>query len=81
MEDAKYQYMARLDRPVPWLIRFGPNGAEAFNYPGVWEKRDHLNDIRYGHGAFMDYDDVTEEEAMEILKKNKEKFDQLSKKG
>ena len=44
----------------------------------MWKDAPHLNDIRAGLGSCMDYDDVTEEEAMEIMKRNQEKFDRMA---
>ena len=35
---------------------------------GGWVSSPRLNDIRYGLGPFMEYDDITEEKAMEIMR-------------
>lgn len=78
---AKYEYMVRTDKAVPWLIRFGDAGAEAFHFPGKWEPAPHLNSIRYGQGAFMDYDDISEQEAMKYQTQIQGHYDKMKAKG
>ena len=39
---------------------------------GGWVSSPRLNDIRYGLGPFMEYDDISEEKAMELIRKEKE---------
>ena len=78
----QYEYMVCRDCDPPSLIRLGSLDtmeADIFTYPGVWESRPHLNDIRIGKGPFMDYDSITEEEAMEIMKRKQEAYDRESK--
>ena len=65
----------------PTLIRLGSFAkmeADMFVYPGVWKDTPHLNDIRVGLGCYMDYDDVSEKEAMEIMKQLRERYDRIT---
>ena len=65
----RYLYMVCRDGKIPSLIRLGSFArmeADLYAYPGVWKDTPHLNDIRVGKGCFMDYDDVSDEEAEEI---------------
>lgn len=76
-EEDKYSYMVRRNVYPPILIRLGDMRdmtAEKFVYPGVWEDTPHLNDIRFGMGSFMDYDDITIEEAEKIMKQNLKEY-------
>ncbi len=76
--DNDYQYMVNWDYDPPTLIRLGSFAkmeADLFAYPGVWKDTPHLNDIRVGLGSFMDYDDISKEEAMKIMKKIQEHYD------
>ncbi len=75
-----YRYMANWDRDPPTLIRLGSFAkmeADMFAYPGVWKDTPHLNDIRVGLGCYMDYDDVSEKEATEIMEKLQEHYDRI----
>ena len=79
--EKKYQYMAKWDGSVPALIRLGPMAtmeADMYSYPGQGESMPHLNDIRVGGGSFMDYDNVTAEEAEELLIRIQERFDRIA---
>lgn len=74
----RYQYMANRDYDPPALIRLGSFAdmeADMFVSPGVWKNTPHLNDIRVGLGCFMDYDDISEGEAMEIMRRKQEFYD------
>lgn len=65
----RYSYMVNRDGRLPSLIRLGSFArmeADLYAYPGVWKDTPHLNDIRVGKGCFMDYDDVSDEEAESI---------------
>ena len=71
-EEEHYLYLANWDRDPPTLIRLGSFAkmvADMYVYPGVWKDTPRLNDIRVGLGPFMDYDQISEEEAMEIKAK------------
>ncbi len=77
-EEKDYRYMVNWDRDPPTLIRFGSFAkmeADMFVYPGVWKDTPNLNDIRVGQGCYMDYDDVGEKEATEIMGKLQECYD------
>ena len=68
-EETEYRYMADWRWDPPTLIRLGSFAkmeADMFVYPGVWKDTPRLNDIRVGLGGVLDYDDVSEEEAIEI---------------
>ena len=78
-----YRYMARFDYDPPTLIRLGSfedMEADMYAYPGFWKDTPRLNDIRVGLGNVMDYDDITEAEAMEIKKELQAYYDRLSAK-
>lgn len=77
----EFRYMVCNETENPRLIRFGNKNAEMFAFPGKWEEVPHLNAIRYGGGAFMDYDDISEKEAAEYMKKIKERYDKIAEKG
>ena len=75
-----YNYMVCSDREMPRLIRLGSFAkmeADLYAYPGVWVDMPHLNDIRVGKGCFMDYDDVTDEEAEEIRLRIQAEYDRM----
>ena len=74
-ESGKYLYMVNRDRTPVTLIRLGAFTAEIFTANGEWIDSPYLNDIRYGYGPFMDYDDISEEEAMEIMRTERERWD------
>ena len=79
-----YRYMANRDCDPPTLIRLGSFAgmeADMFVFPGVWKDTPHLNDIRAGLGCFMDYEDVSEEEAAEIMEKWKAYYRRTEKGG
>ena len=79
-----YLYMADFDYDPPGLIRLGSLGrmeADTFIYPGVWKDTPSLNNLRFGLGRWMDYDDVSEEEAMEIMKRKKAYYDRIAGEG
>ena len=76
-EEKHYQYMANRDFDPPILIRLGSfekMEADMFVYPGVWEDTPRLNDIRVGLGPCMDYDDISEKEAMEIMERKQAEY-------
>ncbi len=80
--EKKYRYLARTDREIPTLIRLGSFAkmeADLYAYPGVWKDTPHLNDIRVGGASFMDYDDITEEEAEKIRKQIQAEYDRMEK--
>ena len=73
-EKKTYRYMADFSLDPPVLIRLGSFAkmeADMFVHPGVWKDTPRLNDLRVGLGDILDYDDVSEEEAMEILERRK----------
>ena len=77
-EETEYQYMANWDCEPATLIRLGSFAkmeADMFVYPGVWKDTPHLNDIRVGMGCCMDYDDISERTAMELMKKLQDYYD------
>ena len=79
-----YQYLANWDFDPPLLIRLGSFAkmeADIYAYPGVWKDMPHLNDIRFGLGRSLDYDDVSEKEAMEIMKRLQEDYDRKAAEG
>ena len=56
------------------MIRLGDNGDAGFFTLGGWVSSPRLNDIRYGYSPlFMEYDDITEEKAMELIRKEKKR--------
>ena len=76
--EKNYRYMANWDHDPPILIRLGSFAkmeADMFVAPGVWKDTPHLNDIRIGQGCYMDYDDISEKEAVEIMKKCQAYYD------
>lgn len=78
---SRYCYLAsyREDGSVS-LARLGPwetMEADLFAYPGVWVNTPHLNDIRVGKGCWMDYDGISETEAMELMKELQTKYDRM----
>ena len=79
-EEKDYRYMINRDDEPPTLIRLGSFAkmeADMFVYPGVWKDTPHLNDLRVGLGSYMDYDDISEKEAMEIMEKLREHYDRI----
>jgi len=71
-----YDYMVRRKGKLPALIRLGMHmEAEMYVYPGEWEDKPELNDIRLGLGAFMEYTDISDEEAEEIRQELQEAYD------
>ena len=68
--EPEFEYMVNSDTGT--LIRLGDCGVAEFFTLGGWVSSPRLNDIRYGLGLFMEYDDITEEKAMEIIRKKKE---------
>ena len=79
-EEKDYRYMINRDEEPPTLIRLGSFAkmeADMFVYPGVWKDTPHLNDLRVGLGSYMDYDDISEKEAMEIMEKLREHYDRI----
>ena len=82
-EEKSYRYLANFSWDPPTLIRLGSYErmeADKLVYPGVWKDTPRLNDIRVGLGDVLDYDDVTEEEAMKILERNKAYYEQIAAK-
>ena len=78
----RYLYMVCRDGKIPSLIRLGSFArmeADLYAYPGVWKDTPHLNDIRVGKGCFMDYDDVSDEEAEEIRLQIQAQYDKMAK--
>ncbi len=72
MAKVDYAYMVNSDTGT--LIRLGDNGDAGFFTLGGWVSSPRLNDIRYGYSPlFMEYDDITEEKAMELIRKEKER--------
>ena len=69
--EPEFEYMVNSDTGT--LIRLGDCGVAEFFTLGGWVSSPRLNDIRYGFGAFMEYDDISEEKAMEIIRKEKER--------
>ena len=69
--EPEFEYM--VNSYTGTLIRLGPCGVAEFFTLGGWVSSPRLNDIRYGLGPFMEYDDITEEKAMEIIRKEKER--------
>ena len=78
--EKRYEYLVCFDGENPRLIRLGPwetMEADLFAYPGVWKNTPHLNDIRVGLGCYMDYDDISEKEATEIMGKLQDYYDRI----
>lgn len=79
--EKNYRYMANWNQDPPRLIRLGSFAemeADMFVYPGVWKDTPYLNDIRIGLGCYMDYDDISEKEAMEIMEKLKADYGRIA---
>ena len=75
MAEEKYAYMINPDYDPPLLARLsGISKGEIFGYPGEWQDAPHLCAMVYGGGPFMDYDDITEEEAAEYETMAREHF-------
>ena len=73
-----YSYLADFSCDPPDLIRLGSFAemeADRFVYPGVWKDTPRLNDIRVGLGGILDYDRISEKEAMEIMRRNRACFE------
>ena len=74
--EKRYDYLVRdWGKGLPTLIRlscFSPWEADIYVGSGVWKSMPHLNDIRVGKGCYMDYDDISEEKAMELMEKIRE---------
>ena len=68
--EPEFEYM--VNSYTGTLIRLGDCDVAEFFTLGGWVSSPRLNDIRYGLGPFMEYDDITEEKAMEIIRKEKE---------
>ena len=72
----KYEYLAADRGNPPRVVRVG-NGEGFRGYeprlPGKWFESVFLDAMAWGQGSFMDYDDCTEEEAMEYMKAADEK--------
>ena len=64
----KYDYLVNRDTDPITLIRLGDTSAEVFTANGEWIDSPRLNEIRYGKGPFMEFDDISESEAMAIIK-------------
>ena len=80
--EKRYVYMVRWDGEIPTLIRLGSFArmeADLYAYPGVWMDMPHLNDIRVGKGCYMDYNDVTDEEAEQIRQQIQAEYDRMAK--
>ena len=80
-KSAYYIYMVNRDHDPPALIRFGSlpeMAADIFVWPGEWKAAPDLNEIRFGSGNVIDYTLVTEEEAMEIMKRKREGYDRIA---
>ena len=79
-----YRYMASWDHDPPILIRLGSFAkmeADMFVAPGEWKETPQLNDIRIGLGSYMDYDDISEKEAMKMMENLQEHYDRIAKRG
>ena len=66
---------------IPTLIRlscFSPWEADIYAYPGEWKSMPHLNDIRVGKGCYMDYDDISDEKAMKLMKELQAMYDRAA---
>ena len=76
MAEGKYAYMINTDHDPPGLARMSVimGKAEIFSFTGEWVDAPHLLAMSYGGGAFMDYDDITEEEAVEYEAEIREYF-------
>ena len=78
----RYCYMkSEWDGGFPSLIRlshFTPWEADFYAFPGKWVSMPSLNDIRVGKGCYMDYDDITDEEAMELKKEIQAEYDRMA---
>ena len=72
--NGKYAYLVNRDTDPISLIRLGDTSAEVFTANGKWIDSPRLNDIRYGKGPFMEYDDISEAEAAEIIKSEMERY-------
>lgn len=76
--NGKYSYMVNRDTEPISLIRLGDKTAEVFTANGKWIESPRLNEIRYGKGPFMEYDDVSEAEAMGIIKSEMERYKRMT---
>ncbi len=74
-EGEKYDYLVNRDTTPVTLVRLGRTTAEVFCANGEWIESPRLNDIRYGYGPYMEYDDIPEGEAMEMIRRERERYD------
>ena len=49
-----------------------------FAYPGEWVSRPRLNDIRFGEGSWMDYDEISDREAMQLQREIQALYDRMA---
>ena len=73
VKKAEPEFVYMVNSYTGTLIRLGNCGVAEFFTLGGWVSSPRLNDIRYGLGPFMEYDDITEEKAMELIRKEKER--------
>ena len=81
MEERYWYYVRDWNDGDPTLIRLGSFAsmkAELFAYPRGWVNMPHLNDIRVGKGCYMDYDEVSEEYAMKLMKEIQVRYDRMA---
>ncbi len=52
--------------------------ADRYVYPGVWKDTPSLNDIRVGLGSYMDYDDISANEAEKIRRELRKRYDRMA---
>lgn len=73
---SKYSYAIWEERDN--LIRFSPEKVELFcpSKPEEWVAMPHLEELRYGGGNFVWYDDITEEEAMQYKERIRKKYEE-----
>lgn len=73
VKKAEPEFVYMVNSYTGTLIRLGDCGVAEFFTLGGWVSSPRLNDIRYGYSPlFMEYDDITEEKAMELIRKEKE---------
>ena len=80
--DRYYSYKVRQwDDGFPSLIRLGSFAsmeADMYVYPRVWRNSPYLNDIRVDKGCYMDYNRISEEEAVELIKVIQARYDRIA---
>lgn len=71
MSERKYSFMVDTRFRKPDLVRAGPDGFKRYDPrdPEKWTGSKFLDAFAWGGGDFVWYDDISEEEAAEYMKK------------